>query len=118
MFNPKENYEPRLIRANEEEGPGLVLPKKTGHFLKYWAGEPDNINNYKVFERNMKLLKWRTLRAKVNDKTNPGGISKIEINSKVLGLGPIFIVKPELENVSNSPIFNIEIIVTYDSENL
>lgn len=48
MFNPKENYEPRLIRANEEEGPGLVLPKKTGHFLKYWAGEPDNINNYKV----------------------------------------------------------------------
>ena len=42
----------------------------------------------------MKLLKWRTLRAKVNDKSTPsGGLAKIEINSKILGLGPHFIVK-------------------------
>ena len=44
----------------------------------------------------MKLLKWRTLRTKVNDKTNHGGIAKIEINSKILGLGPQFIVKLEI----------------------
>ena len=89
--------------------------------MKYWAGEPDSLNSYKVFERNMKLLKWRTLRSKLNDKANPrggGGVSKVDINSKILGLGPHFIVKLEIENSSNNPIFNIEIVISYDGQNM
>lgn len=39
----------------------------------------------------MKLFKWRTLCGKVVQKTV--STSKIEINPKVLGLGPDFIVK-------------------------
>lgn len=45
LFNPKEKYEPKLIKKVEEntEAKELALPKKTGQFLKYWKNQTDNL---------------------------------------------------------------------------
>lgn len=45
-----------------------------------------------MFERSMKLLKWSTLKGKVVEK-KASSTAKIELNPKVLGLGPVFIIK-------------------------
>jgi hypothetical protein len=42
----------------------------------------------------MKILKWRTLREKNLQKGKKD--NQLEVNSKILGLGPIFIVKLEI----------------------
>ena len=42
--------------------------------------------------------------------------TKLQINSKILGLGPNFIVKVDIENVSDQPLYNLYIILTYSTE--
>jgi hypothetical protein len=50
---------------------------------------------YKHFEKSLKLLKWRTLREKFIE----GGAqaqNRIEVNSRILGMGPIFNIELEI----------------------
>lgn len=72
---------------------------------------------YKHFEKSLKLLKWRTLREKFAE----GGAqieNRIEVNSKILGLGPIFNVQLELENLADDCLYNVGLMVNYDNEKL
>lgn len=45
------------------------------------------------------MLKWRTLKDRLKDKGIVEG--KVQINPKIQGLGPVFVVKLEIENVSD-----------------
>ena len=111
MFNPKEKYPERILEKKSDEV-NINLPKKTNHFLNFWASEPDKLDSYKMFERNLKLLKWRTLREKTVSK-NIISQAKIQLNSKILGLGPNFIIKVDIENISEQPLYNLYTLLSY-----
>ena len=94
QFKTTEKYGSNKEVKQEYEN--IPIPKKTPHFLSFWNDkETDEELTYKHFEKGLKLLKWRTLREKFIE----GGAQaqhQIEINSKVLGLGPYFNIELEI----------------------
>jgi hypothetical protein len=64
----------------------------------------------------LKLLKWRTLREKLNEKES--GEAQIQLNSKIQGLGPNFIAKIEIENMSEKPLYDLSIVLSYGEDSL
>lgn len=60
QFNPKQNY--GTNRKTVETTKDITIPKKTTEFKAYWDVENDATQSYKLYERNIKLLKWMTYR--------------------------------------------------------
>jgi hypothetical protein len=65
----------------------------------------------------LQLLKWRTLREKFSDAAGKAQ-GKMEVNTKILGLGPIFNLQIEIENLSEEVIFGVGLMLNYDREKL
>jgi hypothetical protein len=90
LFNPNEKYGTRKGKESQsitDDSSMFQLPKKTPQFLKFWSSQSDNLNSFKLYERNMKLLKWRTLKGRASEKVQPSA-AKVEVNPKILGIGP------------------------------
>lgn len=48
----------------------IPIPKKSSHFLTYWNDEAEDDLFYKLFEKSLILLKWRTLKEKFTENIN------------------------------------------------
>lgn len=81
--------------------------------MSYWEDDEDEAILYKHFERSLQLLKWRTLREKFADGAVKSH-NKLEVNAKVLGLGPVFNLQIEIENVSKEVIFGVGVMLNYE----
>lgn len=113
QFSPKEKYGSN--KALRQEYESIPIPKKTNHFLAYWEDDEDEALLYKHFERSLQLLRWRTLREKFAEGTT-NSQDKLQVNAKVLGLGPVFNLQVEVENVSKEVIFGVGVMVNYERE--
>ena len=62
QFNPKQAYGSNKKRNDQTQD--IPIPKKTTEFKTYWDEQKDSSQAYKIYERNIKLLKWMTYRQK------------------------------------------------------
>jgi hypothetical protein len=100
----------------KQEYDSIPIPKKTPHFLIFWnEADADEANLYRHFEKSLKLLNWRTLKEKFAEGKSQTQ-HHIDINSKVLGLGPCFNVQLEIENLSGELLFNVGVMINADRE--
>lgn len=88
LFKPTQKY--GVNKAIDKQYQNIPIPKKSSYFLSFWNDdESDESLLYRHFQKGLQLLKWRTLKEKFAE----GGAhiqSRIEVNSKILGLGPTF----------------------------
>lgn len=61
----------------------------------------------------MKILKWRTL----TEQLKMEGVSnnKLSVNANVVGIGPYFVLKIEVENMGEEVLQNVVICLNFDS---
>lgn len=85
--------------------------------MTFWNDDSDEALLYRHFEKSLKLLKWRTLREKFTDGNNKVQ-DKINVNSKILGLGPVFNIQIEIENTSEEVLFNIGLMFNFDKQKI
>ena len=110
QFNHNFKYEKAQLEKEKDE---LQLPKVSNIFADEMGRGDDGPSINRVFQKDMKIMRWRTLseRLKVIGSTN----RKINITSNLVGIGPHFLLRLELENVTEEMLYDVKILVNFDA---
>lgn len=71
---------------------------------------------YRGYMKDMRMLKWRLLKEEANESRAVGLGKKIKLQSAILGMGPRYVLRLELENISEEAIYDVDVTTSYDQK--